>query len=132
MTNRANFDGDIKSAEHNLTEKAEALAITHHKIIYQVEQDLCMSSQLTQKRQTKTNVWNAFIWSQAQNKKNIGMSRPPMNISLINLNLNVQTWTLPREKKFYLQSLKTRKSNTTCLCQQNLRIWFANTKSTRQ
>lgn len=131
-TNRANYDADIKSAEHDLVEKAEGLATTHHKSIYEVERDLRMSSQLTRKHQKKTNTWNAFIWSQAQDKENIGTSTPPINTSSTNFNFNFQTWMLLRAKKSYLRSSPNRRRSTACLRRHNLMIWLTDMKNTNQ
>ena len=86
-SNRADYDADIKLAEQELVSKVEALATTHHKSIYQVERDLRMSSLLTRKRQTKANTWNAFIWSQAQEKNST--STPLINTSSANLNIDL-------------------------------------------
>ena len=89
-TKRADYDADIKLAEQELVEKAKALATTHqchHKSFYQVERDLRMSSLLTRKHQMKTNTWNAFIWSQAQ--ENTSMSTPLINTSSINLDIDL-------------------------------------------
>ena len=72
-TNKVKYCAAVKSVEHELVEKAEALATTHLKSIRQVEKNLCSSCDLAQKHQKKMNTWNAFIWSQSQDKENISL-----------------------------------------------------------
>lgn len=73
---RNTYCSSLNNALSKINELTGEMAITHHKSLQRIEEDLYMRSHLSQKRQQRTNSWNAWVWYMSQKKKNHGMYTP--------------------------------------------------------
>jgi hypothetical protein len=64
------FKDALDDAWNELDQATKSIAVSHHKSVHRVQNDLYIGRGLLHSRRSKLNAWNAFCWKENQETEN--------------------------------------------------------------